>query len=379
MAQCDGAGACNQSNAVQPEGTSCESDGDLCTIDACDGGGTCTVGATVVCRVPDAFCDGGEVCNPATGLCDPQPDPPAGTPCDDNRRCTIDETCDGAGKCQLGALSSECLGGFKCYKSVQINPPFDKFSVDLVDTFVSTTPQVKRPRRVCNPAAIEDEGFVGDPAAHMMCYKIREPRFTRTDIIVEDRFGQQSLTVNTTRTICLPAEMAVCDGVGGSCDPPTASALEIDHLKCYTVFKTKACLGGFNDGIPCIDPSECDSGECKVKRFETQEVTVGDLFEDKLTAVKKPKMLCTPAQKNAEPVIDLDVNYLCYKIKDVPRQPKFRREFFQTVDQFGQIDPLRAVRGSGLKASLLCVKAFIRPAVGSPSGAFLEMSRGALE
>ncbi len=362
-AACDGAGACDQSFTLRPADSPCEEDGNLCTTDRCDGAGTCTVGAAVVCQSADGQCDGGEACNPATGGCDPLPDAPVGTPCDDGRRCLINETCDGFGECRLADLSPECLGGFKCYKTVQINPSFGKLTVDLVDTFVTTNADVKKPRRVCNPTNIGGEGFAGDSTAHMMCYRIKEPRFTATPIIAEDRFGQQTLAVNTTESLCLPAEMAQCDGVGGQCDDPTPSDLEINHLKCYTVYELKSCLGGFNDGVPCIDDSECESGVCSVKEFDPVELSVVDAFETKATRIRRPKMLCTPVEKNAEPdsVVDPDKNLLCYKIKDVRGQPKFQREFFQTVDQFGEIDPLRAVRGGGLKASLLCVSAFIRP------------------
>jgi hypothetical protein len=362
-AACNGTGTCDQNFTLRPAETPCEADGNLCTADRCDGAGTCTVGAAVTCQSADGQCEGGEACNPATGGCEPLPDAPAGTPCDDGRRCLINESCDGFGKCQLADLAPECLGGFKCYKTVQINPPFGKLSVSLVDTFITTDAEVRKPRRVCNPADIADDGFVGDPTAHMMCYRIKVRRFAERHVIAEDRFGQQTLAVNTTDTLCLPAEMALCQGPGGQCDDPAPSALEINHLKCYSVYELKACLGGFDDGVPCIDDSECESAVCTRKEFESRELSVVDGFETKATIVRRPKMLCTPVEKNGEPdsVVDSEKNLLCYKIKDVRGQRRFERQFFQTVDQFGEIDPLRAIRGSGLKASLLCVSAFIRP------------------
>ena len=58
------AGVCQ--NAAEPAGTTCESDGSLCTFDACDGAGSCLVDSNVSCPI-------GEACEPSTGLCEMAP------------------------------------------------------------------------------------------------------------------------------------------------------------------------------------------------------------------------------------------------------------------------------------------------------------------
>ncbi|MEE9297113.1 MAG: proprotein convertase P-domain-containing protein, partial [Phycisphaerae bacterium] len=86
-------------NTPAPLSTSCEADEDLCTIDHCDGNGACVTFDNVVCQSPDPPCEGGEVCNPVSGVCDPLPDAPLSTPCEaDEDLCTIDH-CDGNGAC----------------------------------------------------------------------------------------------------------------------------------------------------------------------------------------------------------------------------------------------------------------------------------------
>ena len=92
--------ACNQQTGMcvqtnDPVSEPCEADGDLCTNDHCDGNGMCVFLSNVMCQAANPPCEGGAVCNPGTGMCDPQPDAAFSTPCnDDGNLCTIDH-CDG--------------------------------------------------------------------------------------------------------------------------------------------------------------------------------------------------------------------------------------------------------------------------------------------
>jgi hypothetical protein len=84
--------------AGEPAGTSCEADLNLCTTDRCDGAGTCVFHGNVTCLAPNPPCAAGEVCIPSIG-CAPIPDAPPGTLCEgDGNPCTVDY-CDGAGSC----------------------------------------------------------------------------------------------------------------------------------------------------------------------------------------------------------------------------------------------------------------------------------------
>ncbi|MDX1409753.1 MAG: hypothetical protein R3330_16505, partial [Saprospiraceae bacterium] len=97
---CDPGGTAGNCDIETPKplSTPCEADGDLCTNDHCDGNGSCVLESTVTCNRIDQCTD--SVCNPATGMCDPDPDP-LSTPCEaDGDLCTNDH-CDGNGSCVL--------------------------------------------------------------------------------------------------------------------------------------------------------------------------------------------------------------------------------------------------------------------------------------
>lgn len=76
-----------------PNDTSCD-DGDLCTIDTCDPDFGCNNEA-VTCAV--LF-----LCNPTTGVCEPEEACKTNEDCDDGLFCNGAETCDVLTRCQLG-------------------------------------------------------------------------------------------------------------------------------------------------------------------------------------------------------------------------------------------------------------------------------------
>jgi len=91
-----------------PLSTPCEFDGDLCTIDHCDGLGSCVPFAPVECDAGDDVCSGGLSCKPSTGTCEGKPNAPLSTPCElDGDLCTIDH-CDGLGSCVNLAPNPVC-------------------------------------------------------------------------------------------------------------------------------------------------------------------------------------------------------------------------------------------------------------------------------
>lgn len=90
---------CSSSCTIDPAGTACSSDNNVCTDDVCDGTLTCThVNNTIPCGADEC---GVKSC--VSGSCVVTASEPAGTSCDlDASVCTPD-TCDGAGACQAGA------------------------------------------------------------------------------------------------------------------------------------------------------------------------------------------------------------------------------------------------------------------------------------
>lgn len=131
---CDGAGSCVL-DSYATSGTSCDADANVCTLDECDGSGGCGFVSNaplgLVCGDDGLFCNGQEVCdgagscsahsgNPCTTECNQTCNEtndscfdPAGTACsEDGLVCTRDE-CDGAGACAHPARpDAECPKGY---------------------------------------------------------------------------------------------------------------------------------------------------------------------------------------------------------------------------------------------------------------------------
>ncbi len=192
-----------------PDSSPCpDEDGSLCTTPGCEAG-VCVQTHILTSCVEDQ-CNTG-ACDPVTGLCIPEP---VSTPCElDGNVCTVDH-CDGFGSCVFLENSTlpECdEEHFKCYATRPGR--FPERQVTLVDQFGRSTATVLRPRRFCNPVDKNGEGIV-DPTAHLNCYSIMESGFRAVTVAVENQFGEQTLTVTRAETLCLPAikdEMGMLD------------------------------------------------------------------------------------------------------------------------------------------------------------------------
>lgn len=119
--QCHQPGVCNPQTgacdyAPKTDGTTCDTDNNLCTLDTCQAG-VCTAGAAKDCSALNDQCNTG-ACNTSTGACFKQPKTD-GTTCNaDNNACTND-TCQ-AGVCTAGtpksctATNGACLINGRC-------------------------------------------------------------------------------------------------------------------------------------------------------------------------------------------------------------------------------------------------------------------------
>ena len=90
---------CSTTCQFEVAGASCSNDDACDGEETCDGAGTCLVGVLLECDDGDACTR--DLCD-AIGGCDYEAEP-QGTPCADGDLCNGDETCDGAGTCQVGA------------------------------------------------------------------------------------------------------------------------------------------------------------------------------------------------------------------------------------------------------------------------------------
>lgn len=237
---CEGGQVCNPMTgscddlADAPTGTHCDNDMNLCTLDQCDGMGSCVHTGNVVCPGPSEFCDAGTECNPATGACDHLPDPPAGTSCeDDGSLCTIDE-CDGMGSCiNVGEVTcpnstGECDAGEQC-------DPMTGQCVSLPDPPLNTPCEEDG-----NLCTIEYCDGLGD------CVYVG-------DVVCPGPTGPCD-----AGTVCNPMTGA-CDALP---DPPQGTFCELDGDLCTN----EACdgLGScvYVDSVVCAEPDPpCDSGE----------------------------------------------------------------------------------------------------------------------
>ena len=373
-AGCDGLGSCDQRH-VLPDSKPCPDDGTECAAPGCDGAGNCDqrhspeppsgpCGDTDQNDCTEAGCDG-------LGTCDQRHVLPDSKPCPDTENECVAAGCDGAGNCDqnhvleqdstpctdtdgvecttpgcngLGECDQEHIpcpdnDHYKCYKTKQLGAKFAKRNVALEDQFETTVASVLTPRRFCNPVDKNGEG-INDSTAHMMCYKITEPRFQRRDVVVENQFGVQTLTVLRPYDLCVPAEK---DGV--------PSGLNMNHFKCYTVA----------EGSP---------------KFSEQQVDLADQFETKATTVIRPRLLCNPVDKNGEGIVDANNHLTCYAIRDAAGQPRLQPQQVEVEDQFALQD-LNTLTGDCRKLSYLCVPSTKR--IASPSGAFLDATTGALD
>jgi hypothetical protein len=329
VADCDGDGIPNDlegSDDQDGDGLPCDRDTDCDgddVSDADEGTGDSDGDGTPDFQDPDADDD----CLPDGA--DPNPTIPDDPICGDGLLCPAEE-CDASvddaacpGLCAPPGAEDECTcrprDHYKCYKTRQVGGLFGSRDVTLEDQFTATTSRVHKPRRLCNPVDKDGEG-IDDPTAHLMCYKLQEPRGAKQDVVVENQFGVQALTVTRPDSLCIPAEK---DGV--------PSELQIDHFKCYKVRRAKGAA-----------------------KFASPEVVLEDQFETKDTLVVRPRFLCNPVDKNGEGILDPESHLVCYRIEDVPGQPRFRRTAVEVMDQFADQD-LKALRGDCRQSSFLCV------------------------
>jgi len=125
---CNGPETCNPANGAcqsgppEPATTPCNLDGDLCTVDRCNGSGSCVLTTLTTCPNDGQVCNGGESCNPTTGMCVSTGPPGAGTSCEaDGNLCTID-VCDGISSCNLQQVQTCTDDGVICNGPETCNP-----------------------------------------------------------------------------------------------------------------------------------------------------------------------------------------------------------------------------------------------------------------
>jgi hypothetical protein len=143
--------------------------------------------------------------------------------------------------------------------------------VQIDDQFGSQTTDLGVPTRFMVPASKNAEPLF-DFFSHLTCYQIPDG-VAGPAVISTNQFGAQPLTLGVPDSLCVPTEKLIAPG-----------PVNIDHYKCY-----------FASG------SSVDAG-----------VALQDQFAQTTAIVLNPRLFCTPASKNGEPILDSITHLTCY-------------------------------------------------------------------
>jgi len=202
--------------------------------------------------------------------------------------------------------------GYKV-KETKHTDKFEKITVILIDQFERdpTTYIVEKPERLYNPVDKNGEG-ISDEITHLLGYKIKAPKGTDkfekvTNVLVENQFGEIIVDVKKPKLLLVPSSKDLTS------IPDPLNPITVDHYKCYDVKESK-----------------------DTPKFVKRLVTLSDpnFGETKIFEVKKPKQLCTPVDKNAEGIIDPVNHLMCYDLKKIKDEPKFKKTNVFTNNQF---------------------------------------------
>jgi hypothetical protein len=91
---------------------------------------------------------------------------------------------------------------YKCYEAKGHAP---RETVNLEDQFGKELGvQVGTPAFFCNPVNKNGEGIL-NPEVHLTCYEIKSDDGRKRDVVVENQFGDQTLTVDKPKLLCVPS------------------------------------------------------------------------------------------------------------------------------------------------------------------------------
>ena len=219
------------------------------------------------------------------------------------------EECDDGNRDDGDCCSASCrvesgCGGdedhFVCHKArrtagtAQLAPVV----VSLADQFDSGPFVVRSPRELCIPADKNDEG-ISDPDTHLQAYRIgRAPggplHVPRTNVTIQNQLGTLLVDTRKPHSLLVPSAKDLTTLP----PPPTASAHDVDHYKCYTIRVTP--------GTPGLPPG--------------LQVTLADQFlsPPRLYDVKRPVLLCNPVDKNGEGIENPALHQVCYRVRLAP-------------------------------------------------------------
>ncbi len=99
---------------------------------------------------------------------------------------------------------------FQCYKAKKDKgeAPFVVIDVTVADQLDSKNTRVLKTDSFCNPVGVDGEAVL-HADDHLHCYKIKDvkgqDRFERTTVFMNNRFGDDTLTILKSRRLCVPS------------------------------------------------------------------------------------------------------------------------------------------------------------------------------
>lgn len=172
-------------------------------------------------------------------------------------------------------LGPEPVDHFTLYQA--IGP--QGFPVVVDDQFGQRTVDSGRVNLFMAPANKNQEG-VFDPISHLTCHEVLNPEEAPPHVVINNQFGEQNLELGISTELCLPTEK-----------PELSPGLvNIDHFHCYEA-----------TGAPL-----------------NTDIFWSDQFFSFTNQLIEPMMLCNPAEKNGEGILNNDDHLVCYKIVDDP-------------------------------------------------------------
>jgi hypothetical protein len=181
---------------------------------------------------------------------------------------------------------------YQCYEVD--DAVFAAQGLSLVDRYGSSTVNILRPKRLCNPADEnhQNPGAISQPD-HLVGYDIQQmsPPFSLIrNQQVTTQFGTVTVLVARPKELLVPSAKSL---VG---PPPPLGTPVVDHFKCYIVKGAKQRVSGVE-----------------------VEDEFGSLTED----LKKPYRLCVGVDVNGGGVLDPTAALLCYKLHLAQGTPPF--------------------------------------------------------
>ena len=318
---------CTASCAFRMGGEVCRPAAGVCDVaESCTGtGGACPADAfeagTVQCRPAAGTCDVGENCTGTSAACPQDAVKPATAVCRPAADvCDQAESCDGTSvSCPANAFQPSTV---QCRAAAG--------TCDVAESCTGTSATC--PQDAVKPATAECRAAAG------VCDQAESCDGTSVNCPA-DAFKPSTVQCRAAAGTCDVAES--CTGTSASCPPDgfAAAGTPCSDGDACTVGETCSggtCGGGTLDLDACEDDFLCYKVTSTTPFAAVVGVSLTDDFESATVEVRKPKHLCTPANKNAEGVLDQATHLESYQTKQTT-PPHVRQTNLLVTNQLGQL------------------------------------------